>query len=289
MINENILFSTKNYVSEAVITGGLTQTGHPLSSLKSMPLYEFCKFSGVLSSNSYAVLAFSTTKSFQIFSLIKTNLTNVAKWRVRVADSLADVTAAPTYDSGLVSCTPPFGAFGELPWGEFDWGDAPPPEYGQFFNKTAYLILEEPVFGKYVRIDIDDQLENEQGCISVARLWLGSIYQPSLNVEWGAEATVLDTTNTTEMESGVKTFGTRYQKRAISGSFELPEKEMYYNIYGNMYSVNGVSGELIAILKPLEPSMYMFNAVYGNLKDVEPISHPFWKYTTTKFVIEERV
>lgn len=288
-INQNILFSSENYLDQAIVTGGTTLQGFPVSKVSTINLYDFCKFSGVLATNSYFILEFTGFKSLQLFALLKTNVSNAATWRVRVADTLANVTAAPTYDSGSVPCVPPYGAFGELPWGEFDWGDVLPPTFGQYLNKNSFLPLVEPVFGKFVRIDIDDQLENTQGNISVARLWLGAIYQPSLNVNYGASVQLKDTTTTRKSESGVRKYGTRYQRRIVNGTFDLPQTELFYNIFGKLHTVKGVNGELVCILDPLTPSSYIQSAVYGNMEENDPVKFDNWAHSTTNFTIDERV
>lgn len=288
-INQNILLAGQNYVDDAVITGGATESGYPLSYLQTMEMWQFMRFASVVSANTYLVLEFSETKILQLFAALKHSLSPVGKWRIRVGTTQSDVTGAPLYDSGWVKITPSFSGYGALPWGEWNWGEVLPAEYSNILNRNGWHIAPDPVYGKVVRIDFDDALENEFGYLQMARLWLGSIYQPSVNVPYGAKIIPIEKTKVREAESGVRFYGTRYLRRALSMSFDLPIKELLYYIFGPLYAVNGRAGEVVAILQPLDPETFLFEAVYGNLRDMPEVTHISWDRLGSDLFIDERV
>ena len=281
-IRDSVLFSGVNYVNLTKVTGSGTAQGFPVTNARTENLYEFVKLTGP---TSFIEFDLNASKSIQIIGILKHSFGLSATWRIRLGTNAANTVSAPIYDSGVIDMANPFGTFGTLPWGEFDWGNVMPQEYSGLLNFHSFHLLAAPVQASYVRIDFSDT----EGVHQFARAWMGTIYQPSYNALYGSSIKPIDTTKERQHESGRRTYGTRRQRRSMELNFELPETELFYNMYGPLFSINGKKGEIVCLLQPLNPETWVFESIYGNITDIPSITKTFWLYGTTQITIDERV
>lgn len=281
-IRDSVLFSGVNYINASKVSGSATVQGFPVENAKTDNLYEFVQFTGT---TNYVEYDLGSNKTIQLLGVLKHSFGLAATWRIRLGTTAANTVSAPIYDSGVIDVANAFGTFGTLPWGEFDWGNVVPQEYGGLLNFHAFHLLSESVQASYVRIDFSDT----EGVPKFARGWIGTVYQPSYNALYGSAIKPIDTTKERQHESGRRTYGTRRQRRHMELNFELPETELFFNIYGPLFSISGKKGEIICFLKPLNPESWVFESIYGNIIDVAPIVKTFWQYGTTQIAIDERV
>lgn len=288
-ISSNVLFSGTNLIGSATLSGGDFTRGQPLANLQSMDMWKYGRFDSLVSSSTYVVAEFSELKSFQLVAALAHNISAVGLWRIRIADTLALVTSSPTYDSGWVKITPAVTGYGVSEWGDFSWGDVTANTFDTILNRHGWHVMDESVEGKFVRIDFDDELENEFGYIELSRLWLGEISQPSYNALYGAKVMPIDKTKVRTAESGVRTYGTRYVRRGLALDFELSEAELINLIYGPLYMINGKAGEIVCILQPTLPETFIFQSVYGNILELQDAVHSTYARMTTSLIVDERV
>ena len=281
-IKDSVLFSGVNYVNSCRVSGSTTTQGFPVANALTENLYEFVKLIGP---NSYIEFDLGTSKSMQLLGILKHSFGLSATWRIRLGTTAVNTISSPIYDSGVIDMANPFGSFGGLAWGEFDWGNVMPQEYSGLLNFHSFHLLNEPVQASFIRFDFSDT----EGVHQFARPWFGTIYQPSFNALYGSAIRPIDTTKERKHESGRRTYGTRRQRRVMELNFELPEAEIFANIYGPLFSISGKKGEIVCILQPLNPETWVFESVYGNIIDVASIVKAFWKYGTTQIAIDERV
>lgn len=163
-------------------------------------------------------------RPLNLIALLKHNIMYTGKWRVQLNFSLDD-PIGQEYDSGWIAATPPQPGFGGLAWGTFQWGDAIP-EYslGQY-NRHSYLPLPAAIVARYLTVSID-AIANPS-LIRLFRVWASGAYQPSNNVDYGAQVTPIDETKVVQAASGSRQYGEIVQRRQLSAGFSmLPRGEM---------------------------------------------------------------
>lgn len=102
----------------------------------------------------------------EALALVAHNLSADATLRLRLADTEADVTAAPGFDSGVVSAWPTSGKHGDRDW-----------------QSEFSLVLADNADGyRYGRVDIADPT-NADGYVQVGRLFVGPAFVPDVNVD----------------------------------------------------------------------------------------------------------
>lgn len=297
-LNENILLSGINFnnTDTALITGGAAAAGLPLSNLLITDMWELARFAATAAASTYCEIDYLSARPIQLAAILKHNLSQYAKWRVRLASTQAGLTGAPLYDSGWLDAYPANTGFNVLPWGEFSWGDLGIVSTGPAgFVTSSFHPMTEQITARWMRIDIDDAdmaaARLDEPYIELARLWAGPIYQPSLNSPYGAEVIPLDLTKKVDAESGVRHYqDKKVRMRAVSAGFNsLPKTELLTKIVGQHFMVGGISSEMICILEPKDPSTFAFSAVHGNLKETPASTYSVWNRMDTSIYVEEAV
>lgn len=285
------LICANDYAENAVIfdAGDSGASGLPLTNLMLPDLYAAAEFSTKNPASTWFTVDLKKVVSINMVSLLKHNLTYVAKWRVRIYDADPDTSSA-IYDSGLTNVFPAISGYGGLAWGEFFWGGSLE-EYAEVnpagFNRHSFLPVDT-VFGRYVRIDIDDPTNSTLPKIS--RLWISKGYQPSFNISYGSSIEPIDETEVSKTRSGVRKYGRVVKRKSLNMIFELiPIREMLFNIFGPIGLRTGKANELLVLLNPAEPETWFFESCFGNMPDISAFDYSWWNRMGTVIKVDEAV
>ena len=287
-LNGNILFGYNDFAQVGSVYDGadLTDPAFPLSNLLIPNLWQPAIFSAS------GVLQFTVDlgglKALNLIALLKHNVNFTGKWRIYLNSDIENDPLGDEYDSGWQNIIPPQPGFGALTWGQFQWNDAVPEYNLGYYNRHAYQPLPDTVIARYVTIAIDAPANTDP--IRIFRLWASTAYQPSVNVDYGADIQIIDETKVVQSAVGVRQYGDRVQRRQLNAGFELlPRSEMLYSIIGGLYLASGISTPIIAMLEPLNPSDYYAEVVYGNLRQLDKATYSSWLRWNTTFSVEENV
>ena len=295
MLNHNILLAANDLIKAATtLTPGLFLGGdYTSASYKSPKMWLFSRFIGTDPAATYTVEDLGATKEIRLFAVLKHNMGTLGRWRVRAANSEAALTTAPVYDSGWMDAHPYNASFGSDDWGVFDWGTQDVFQ-AEGMNRNSYHPAPDVVNARYLRYDFDDSAEiywRPDNYLQIGRLWASNAYQPSLNMQYGAEIAVEDSTDEVESRNNVRHYSPlKVKVRRLMASFnDLPKTELLRNVFGPLFMQNGKSGELIAILSPMDPEHFVYEAIYGNLTGTEPAKYTFHNRMTSTLSIKESV
>lgn len=293
-INSNIMLGYNDYAQHGTVyslnNGTEVEAEFPLENALLPDLWQPVQFVRRTAPVSFT-LDLGSRKALGLIAVLKHNVNFTGKWRVRLHDSQFGEGASAgnlVYDSDWHLIVPPQPGYGALKWGEFQWGDAVPEYNLAMYNRHAYMPLPKAYVARYVQIDIDAPANTD--VIRFFRVWASAAYQPSVNVQYGADITIIDNTKVVESAAGVRQYGDRVQRRQLNAGFDmLPRTEMLYSIVGGVYLASGISTPMIAILEPTDPSNFYAEAVYGNLSQIDPAVYSSWLRWETTFSIEEAV
>lgn len=295
MLNQNILLAAKDYIAQGTtLTPSLFLSGYPASYYKNARQWEFARFVGTSAAETYTVEDLGATRAIKLFAVLKHNMGNLGLWRVRAANSVAALTAAPVYDSGWMDAQPYDSSYGVDDWGTFDWGSETGFEFTEGINRNSYHPTPDVVNARYVRYDFNDEAEiywRTDNYLQMARVWASDGYQPSLNMQYGAEIVLDDTTDEAESRNQVRHYSPlKVKARRLVAQFnDLPKDELLRNVFGPLYMQLGKAGELIAILSPLEPHNFVYEAIYGNLTQTDSGKYTFHDRMTSTLSVKESV
>jgi hypothetical protein len=152
----NIVIATPVLSDAATITAGNESPAGPAANLQKMQPTDMWESA---SGTSYIEADLGAVSSFNLVAMLFTNAVSTDSWRVRTADTQGNLTAAPTYDSGVVTLTD-IGPDGHA----FDW------QSGGMSNR-------------WVRVDFTTAANPFQA----GRLYISDAYQPSINYDYNGQ------------------------------------------------------------------------------------------------------
>lgn len=138
---------------------------------------------------------------------------------------------------------------------------------------------------RYWKIEITDT-SNPNGFFECGRLYLGKVFQPALNADYGFNLGFIDNSKVTRTRSGNAVPLTRRTLKKVGFSLSFgTEAEMYNNLF-EIDMLRGQSKDILFILDTDSANIQKQN-VYGLMKDMQPIIHSAFRIYQKQYTIEE--
>jgi hypothetical protein len=262
---------------------GSWSTSLPLNNIKTRQLSK--KARSTNAANSSTKLRFSTDieRIVSTLGIIAHNLSVNATWRYRVYSDSGYTTLV--YDSGALDVWP------SSPYGTYEWEDVhfwdltPTDEEIAYYTKNLIYVVPSIVSAQYYQIEFFDS-SNSDGYIELGRIFMGSTYQPVLNMNLGASigyesATVVDTAM-----SGAEFFDRRDSFRIAQ--FTLDHLTYAESILNNdIMKISGTDLEVLYIWDSADALNLQRRSFLGRLRSLSPISQPYNTRYQTTYEIKE--
>ena len=175
-----------------------------------------------------------------------------ATWRVRAADSEAELTTTPAYDSLAVSMWP--------------LGGRPS---GYTYLPTILNLLAAPVSRAWWRVDIFDA-GNPAGYLDVGRFYAAKLFQPQRNFSFGASGGRIDPSPRQASVGGQLYTEPRPQRRVETLTLSwLSEAEMYDGLE-EIKRQRGTSRDVLLIPNIDDSARLHQKMIYGLLSNPRP-------------------
>lgn len=160
----NVLFLSSRWIDGAVVTASSERGLLAVEHVQTYRPDQVWRATGCTSEN--IAFDFGEEQIVEALAIVAHNLSDVAEIRLRLATTQGGVTAAPGYDSGMVSPWPTSGKPTDLDW----------PSY------ASLLLADNAVGYRYGRLDIEDPT-NPDGEVQIGRLYVGPAFVPEVNVD----------------------------------------------------------------------------------------------------------
>lgn len=264
----NMIISSTNYSDEATSISADSEVATlPVENLQDRQLVKVYRSDG--DTDVKIDVDFGQGRIIDFVALIRHNIsqTGTIRWRLSNAADFATTQ----YDSGTVDAWPVVEEFGTLPWGVFSWGGRINPEVAAQYQISSFAVLDNPVQARYLRINISDS-NNADGYIEAGRLIAGPAYRPSTNYGFGVEVQFVDESRIVKSRGG-QTFVDEVERfRRIRFELQnLPEAEIFGNVFNNIDRLRGVAKDILVIPQPDDPKTWPTQNIYGRLVRTEPI------------------
>lgn len=160
----NIIIAAPDWSDSAtIVTTGNEDAAAPAANLQTLQpthAYQSVDLTGLV-----LELDRGAAEPFNLVALLFANITAAGTWRVRAADTKANLTAGPGYDSGTIGF----------------WAS---PGLDQWTRTHSLLWIPAGVTERWLRIDIADGA-NPDGYINAGRLYVSNAFQPTEGFNWG--------------------------------------------------------------------------------------------------------
>jgi len=282
----NMIISSSNVVDSATsITADSEVASLPVENLQDRQLVKVYRSDG--DTTVQLDVDFGQGRIVDFVALIRHNISQTGTIRWRLSNVANFATTA--YDSGVVDAWPVVEEFGTLPWGVFSWGGFLNPEVAANYTISSFDVLDSPVQARYLRIDIVDG-DNADGYIQAGRLICGPSYRPSTNYGFGSQFEFVDDSRVVKSRGG-QTFVDEVERfrRARFELINLPEAEIFGNVFNNIDRQRGIANDILVIPQPDDPSTWVTQNIYGRLVSTQPIVNRTLDYYGRVLEIEELI
>lgn len=258
----NVVVGTSRWGDNATIDSvSSEETNAPSSELQTMYLSDIWQTTSA--SSQFVIFDRGEAKLMTFFALWAHNGTSSGTWRVRTADTEANLTSAPDHDSGSLSLLAS-------------------PGINQWFRKHAMYHVPAGVTNRWCRIDIDDPT-NPDGFFVCGRVTIDPAHQFTYPHQFGAnEWVVQDNSQSAITENGTEVFESKpigIGTRLTFQTFDSDGGTEMRTAFFELNRVRGTSRDIFVVLDPEDGDGYRGQRmIYGTLRGVGPLHRNFGLY-----------
>ena len=280
----NMIISSTNYSDSGTITVDNAVGTLPITNLQDRQIVKIWRNT---QTTAQIDIDFGQGRIVDFAALIKHTISQTGKIRWRLSN--ASDFSSTVYDSGLIDAWPVVEEFGTLPWGVFSWGGYLNITVAAQYTISTFAVLSSPVQARYLRIDISDP-DNADGYIQAGRLIAGPAYKPSINYANGVEFEFVDDSRITKSRGG-QTFVDEIERfrRIRFELINLPENEMFQNVFNAIDRLRGVAQDILIIPQPDEPTTWITQNIYGRITQTSPIVNSALNFYGRQIEVEELI
>ena len=283
-MSNNMIISSTNYSDGGTLTVDDEVATLPASNLQDQQIVKIWRNT---QTSAQIDVDFGQQRIIDFMALIRHNIsqTGTIRWRLSTVSNFSTTV----YDSGTIDAWPIVEEFGTLPWGVFQWGGRLNPEVAAEYTISSFDVLTTAVQARYLRIDISDSL-NADGYLQAGRLIAGPSYRPSVNYANGVQFEFVDESRITKSRGG-QTFVDEVERYRVM-RFELinlPENEMFGNVFNSIDRLRGVSKDILVIPQPAKSSTWITQNIYGRIRQTQPITNSALTYYGRMIEVEELI
>lgn len=280
----NMIISSTNYSDSGTVTVDDAVGTLPITNLQDRQIVKIWRNT---QTTAQIDVDFGQGRIVDFAALIKHTISQTGKIRWRLSN--ASDFSSTVYDSGLIDAWPIVEEFGTLPWGVFSWGGYLNITVAAQYTISTFAILSSPVQARYLRIDISDP-DNTDGYIQAGRLIAGPAYKPSINYANGVEFEFVDDSRITKSRGG-QTFVDEIERfrRIRFELINLPENEMFQNVFNAIDRLRGVAQDILIIPQPDEPTTWITQNIYGRITQTSPIVNSALNFYGRQIEVEELI
>jgi len=279
-----MIISSTNYSDSGTLTVDNAVGTLPITNLQDRQIVKIWRNS---QTTAQIDMDFGQGRIVDFVALIKHTISQTGKIRYRLSN-VSDFSSTE-YDSGLIDAWPVVEEFGTLPWGVFSWGGYLNITIAAQYTISSFNVLTSPVQARYLRIDISDP-DNTDGYLQAGRLIAGPAYKPSINYANGVQFEFVDESRITKSRGG-QTFVDEVERfrRIRFELINLPENEMFQNVFNAIDRLRGVAQDILVIPQPDEPTTWITQNIYGRIAQTQPITNSALTYYGRMIEVEELI
>jgi hypothetical protein len=280
----NTIIGYQNRIDAATFAAYGSWSGTlPLTNIKTRSLSRKARSTNAVNSSTKLRFSLDSARVIGSVAIVNHNMQKDATWRYRVYSDSGYSTLI--YDSGTINVWP------LMPYGSYEWEDENfwdlqlSDEEIALFTKTLTYVPDTIESAQYYQVEFFDST-NTDGYVELGRIFIGSIYQPTLNMSLGAS--IGDEANTVVdvALSGAEFFDRRTSYRVAQFTLD----HLTYNesiINGDIIKISGVDAEVVYIYDDNTALDLHRRAFLGRLRALSPISQPYNTRYQTTYEIKE--
>lgn len=260
-----MLLATPTLAENATLTAGSEASDMPATNLQKMQPSSLWRATDL--GNSYLVVDLGEFQPINVLALLYTNASSGATVQVRGADTEAELTSSPGYDSGSVDHWPVHGME--------TWA------YTHFlhFPSTAQTY-------RWWRFDISDA-NNPDGFYEAGRLYIDNAFEPDRGVRYGFNVRYKDGQVRGRALGNQIYPQQRNVGRILSGQIRWHSEADFWEEFSKLERLRGTAKDVLFVTDKTITARLMDWSAMGLFTDLEPLTHPTYGLYEANFNIEE--
>lgn len=225
-----------------------------------------------------------------LLAFINLRATSLGLLDVWIGDTSISDYSSPVFYSGTLPCWPVDSVAGEFtPWGEWTLNGVYNIEEYTNIGMTRFLLLDEEVTGRYIKVEIRDTLNVDPlkiGCFCVCEIWEATDeYQLALG--WNISA--IDISDVLTVPFGSTDVVKRGIRRQLDMGIQgLSESDFQKKVLGLML-IKGRNQPLIALPVPDETESLEKLGVYGRVPEDGTITNSLYALYAYAFQLRQEI
>lgn len=281
----NCMMGFPNNIDLATLSGGSYAASLPLNNLLTRKLQQVARSSNLTLANTQFVIDQGMLRNVRALAIVNHNFSVFAKYRIVGTNDGTFATLA--YDGGWKDVWPLAYPYGTLEWEDPNWwGGRYSPEQAEGYMTTLVHILPQNSLYRYWRVEVDDTT-NGDGFVQFGRVFLGPVWQPDINMSYGASIAWETDTEVQKAQGGAEYFTEKTPYRTMKYKFEHITKDQALAHAMEIQRRAGISKEVLFIMDPDDTTHSLRTQFLGRLRALSPIEFPYYNTNSTAFEIKE--
>lgn len=283
----NALICYPNRADECTLSGGSWTVGLPLSNLQTRDIKRYSRSTNTSAESTKFTAAFSAARSIRLVSLVNTNLSRDATYRIRWAADAGFTSVV--YDSGYV----PVYADGVVPFGSYEWEDEGfwdgrlSAEQIAWYPRDVIHVFPANTWAQYLQVEVVDS-GNTDGYVQLGRLFVGKGFEPTYNMAYGRSISHNSATAVTETLGRREIFDGKPLVRSEVFDLNSLSPDEGTTLF-DMERQLDVSGEVFYVFDRSDLRNLMRWSFLGRLEKLSPLAYPLFNTHSKQFSIKEIV
>lgn len=281
----NCMLGFPNRTDAAMLSGGVWTGTLPLANLQSRVIGKVARTLNTALASTTFDIDLGAGKKVQVLCLRNHNLSLAATYRI-TASPLASF-ATLTYDSGWLDVWPVVYPWGTLEWEDDNWWTGKYTiEETQGYTVELDHLMPAMQVARYWRVEISDT-SNTDGYVEIGRLFIGPVWQPKINMSYGASVAWETKTGSGEAIGGSEYFQPRTPYRVAKFALNWMDQDEAFSQAFELQRRAGIDQEVLFIHDPDDTVHALRRRFLARLRTLSPIEYPHLNINSAAFEVKE--
>ncbi len=281
----NCMLGFPNRVDASALSGGTWVSTLPLTNLQSRIIGKVARSANIAMASTKFDIDLGAGTKIQALCLRNHNISLTGEYRITASNSPA--FSALVYDSAWLDVWPEVYPWGTLEWEDDNfWTGQYTIEQTQGYTTELDHLLPVLKVARYWRFEIKDTL-NPAGYVQFGRLFIGPVWQPKMNMSYGASIAWETQTGSGEAIGGTEYFQRRTPYRVCKFSLNWMNQDEAFSRAFELMRRAGIDQEVLFIHDPDDTVHALRRRFLCRLRTLSPIEYPYFNINSAAFELKE--
>lgn len=281
----NLMLGFPNLIDSATLSGGSWISTLSLEHLKDRVQAKIARSTDTALASTKFDIDLGDTNVIRALALVNHNFSLVAKVRIMASDAANFSTVI--HDTDWIEVWPVVYSPESLEWEDDNWWEGTYKENEiEGYSWIFVSIMPGNIRARYWRIEIDDTA-NGDGFVQIGRVFIGSAWQPDVNLSFGHTMGWETSTDISEALNGTEYFNEKMPLRAVNFSLDWMDEDQAVETVFEIQRRAGISKEVLYIYDPDDKRHAIRRQFLGRIRKLNQIENPNVAHWSASFEIKE--